>query len=107
MKEVIEFPKYMFYTCRCGKAYNGDGTPLETPWLDDRPLTTPMSLGEVMRHQRFILGVSQEKLANSIGTTRQTIMSIESDRTSPRFPLAQKIAKCLCFSLDDLSIHHS
>jgi putative transcriptional regulator len=41
------------------------------------------------------LGITQEELANSVGVTRQTIISLEQGRYNPSLELAHKITKAL------------
>jgi putative transcriptional regulator len=41
------------------------------------------------------LGITQEELANSVGVTRQTIISLEQERYNPSLELAYKITKVL------------
>lgn len=56
---------------------------------------------------RTINGYSQEKLAEMLGVSRQTIISIEKGRYNPSLPLALLIAKTFnttvesIFSLDE------
>ena len=39
------------------------------------------------------LGLRQEDVANRVGVTRQTIITIENDRYNPTLELAMKLAK--------------
>lgn len=41
------------------------------------------------------LGVTQEELAEKVGVTRQTIISLEQNRYNPSLLLAHKITKIL------------
>jgi len=41
------------------------------------------------------LGITQEELANSVGVTRQTIISLEQGKYNPSLELAYKITKAL------------
>lgn len=41
------------------------------------------------------LGITQEELANAVGVTRQTIISLESGKYNPSLELAYKIKKVL------------
>ncbi|MEG0177214.1 helix-turn-helix transcriptional regulator [Anaerorhabdus sp.] len=45
---------------------------------------------------------SQEDLAIAVGTTRQTIISIESERYIASLPLAYKIAKYFGCKIEDV-----
>lgn len=46
--------------------------------------------------------MSQEELAQQVGTSRQTINAIEGGRRTPSLLLALKIAEVLNIKLDDL-----
>ncbi|RLG25913.1 transcriptional regulator [Methanosarcinales archaeon] len=46
--------------------------------------------------------MTQEKLANKIGVTRQTIISIENGKYIPSLPLALKFAKIFKCKVEDL-----
>ncbi|MCX6793113.1 MAG: helix-turn-helix transcriptional regulator [Candidatus Falkowbacteria bacterium] len=46
-------------------------------------------------YYREKLGLTQEKLAEIIGATRQTIISLEQGRYNPSLLLAHKITKAL------------
>lgn len=48
--------------------------------------------------------VTQEELANAVGVTRQTIISIEKGRYTPSVLLAMKIAKFFGKKVEDLFI---
>ena len=52
--------------------------------------------------QRAQLGVSQEKLANILGVSRQTIISVETGKHDPALSLAFNMAKVFGCSVDDL-----
>lgn len=41
------------------------------------------------------LGITQEELANEVGVTRQTIISLEQGRYNPSLELACKVTKAL------------
>lgn len=41
------------------------------------------------------LGITQEELANLVGVTRQTIISLEQGKYNPSLELAHKITKVL------------
>lgn len=45
-----------------------------------------------LRERRAAAGLSQERLAQLLGVTRQTIISIERDRFDPSLDLAFRIA---------------
>jgi putative transcriptional regulator len=44
---------------------------------------------------RKALNITQEDLANAVGVTRQTIISLEQNRYNPSLELAYKITKAL------------
>lgn len=46
--------------------------------------------------------VSQSELANAVGVTRQTIISIEKEKYIASLPLAYKIAKYFNLSIEDI-----
>ena len=46
-----------------------------------------------LKDYREKAGLSQEKLADKLGVTRQTIISLESNRYVPSLELALKLAK--------------
>ena len=52
----------------------------------------------VLRTQR---GITQEELANQVGVTRQTIISIEKGNYDPSVLLALKIARAFKVSLEE------
>ena len=45
---------------------------------------------------------TQEELGNSVGVSRQTIISIERYRYKPSLELAMKIAEKLCVKIENL-----
>lgn len=46
--------------------------------------------------------ISQEELAKGVGTTRQTITSIEVEKYTASLPLAYKIAKYFGLKIEDV-----
>ena len=46
--------------------------------------------------------ITQEELANEVGVTRQTIISIETGRYIASLPLAFKIAKYFDLKIEDI-----
>ena len=46
--------------------------------------------------------MTQQKLADKAGVTRQTIIAIESGRYAPSLPLAFKIARTFGLSIEDV-----
>ena len=51
---------------------------------------------------RKIHNLSQEKLARAVGTTRQTIASIETGKYTASLPLAFKIARFFRKSIEEV-----
>ncbi|WP_186579461.1 helix-turn-helix transcriptional regulator [Aquibacillus kalidii] len=49
-------------------------------------------------------GLSQDKLAEKLGVSRQTIISIEKGRYNPSLPLAMIIAEIFQTSVEDIFI---
>jgi putative transcriptional regulator len=54
---------------------------------------------------RAMNDLTQEQLANNLGITRQTIISIEKDKYDPSLVLAFKIAEFFKVSIDDIFIY--
>jgi putative transcriptional regulator len=52
--------------------------------------------------RRQALGWSQQRLADELGVSRQTIISIEKGRYDPSLPVAFKIAAVFQCSIEDL-----
>lgn len=52
--------------------------------------------------QKF--GYSQERLADELGVSRQTIISIERGRYNPSLPLAIRIARLFRTTVEDVFI---
>lgn len=52
-------------------------------------------------------GLSQQKLADALGVTRQTIISIEKGRYDPSLPLAFQMAAQFDCTIEDLFIQDS
>ncbi len=49
-------------------------------------------------------GVTQEDLANTVGVTRQTVISLENGKYNASLQLAYKIAKYFGVSIEDIFI---
>lgn len=58
------------------------------------------SFGEMLRRVRMRKGLSQAELARRLGVVRQQINNYESDRFTPSWDMAVRIAKALDVSLD-------
>ena len=61
-----------------------------------------MNIGEKIIELRKGGSYTQEKLANKLGITRQTLSNWECNITSPDLEQAKKIAEIFNISLDDL-----
>ncbi|MGX7119401.1 helix-turn-helix transcriptional regulator [Enterococcus rotai] len=56
-----------------------------------------------IRKQRFMHGeMTQQALADAVGVTRQTIISLEQEKYSPSLELAFKIAKVFNQPLEEV-----
>lgn len=60
-------------------------------------MNTDLILQNRIREVRQAKKMSQEELAKAVGTTRQTIISIEKNLFNP----SAKLALLLCFALDE------
>jgi putative transcriptional regulator len=56
----------------------------------------------VRRHRRQVDGMTQEKLAERVGVTRQTIISIEAGRYNPSVGLALRLAAAFGVPVEEL-----
>lgn len=61
-----------------------------------------MQLCNRLKNVRLQRQFTQESLANTVGVTRQTIISIEKEKFVPSVKLALQLAQALRVSLDDL-----
>lgn len=59
-----------------------------------------MSYGDRLKHLRLSKGLTQEKLAEAIGTTKQNISQIEKDKNLPGQKLMIALADYFDVSLD-------
>ncbi len=55
-----------------------------------------------IRALRGEMGISQEELAQAVGTTRQTIISIEKEKYIASLPLAYRIARYFHLSIEEV-----
>lgn len=55
-----------------------------------------------IREQRERLGWSQQRLADELGVSRQTVISIEKGRYDPSLPLAFRLAGVFDCRIEDL-----
>ncbi len=56
----------------------------------------------VRRHRRQLDGMTQQALADRVGVTRQTILSIEGGRYNPSVGLALRLAETFSVSVEAL-----
>lgn len=56
----------------------------------------------LLRQRRTGVGLTQEQLAERVGVSRQTIISIETGRYSPSLPLALRLARVFTCTVEDL-----
>lgn len=56
----------------------------------------------LLRNTRESQGLTQERLAESVGVSRQTIISIENGRYVPSLPLALKLGRLFQCKVEDL-----
>lgn len=61
-----------------------------------------MKLKNWIKMHRARLDLTQEALADIVGCTRQTVISIEKNRYTPSVELAMKIAQALEMTVDEL-----
>ena len=59
-------------------------------------------IGETVEHMRLERGWTQEELAEAVGTTRQTITSIEVGKYTASLPLAYKIARYFGLTIEEV-----
>jgi putative transcriptional regulator len=52
-------------------------------------------MNNVLKTLRTARGLTQQQLADALGVSRQTVISIESGKYDPSLPLAFKIARYL------------
>ena len=65
-------------------------------------MTELVSLGERIKERRQILKITQQELAQSLGTTPQHISAIEQAKWAPSIALLPKLAEELGVSIDYL-----
>ena len=60
-------------------------------------------IGNCLRKMRFLRAeITQAKLADMVGVTRQTIVALETGRYAPSLELAMKLATVFDCSVDEL-----
>jgi putative transcriptional regulator len=55
-----------------------------------------------LRKLRTVRGWTQEDIAEQVGVSRQTIISIESGRYNPSILLAYKLARAFALTIEDV-----
>ena len=63
-----------------------------------------MNTADRIQQLRKAKGISQEELADAVGTTRQTITSIETGKYIASLPLAHRIARYFGLAIEDVFI---
>jgi len=64
--------------------------------------TTDISIGKNLRKVRIYNGLSQQELADALGTTKAAVSAYEHSKTRPTFAMLIKIAQVLNVSTDYL-----
>ena len=65
-----------------------------------------MKLGTNLQYLRRLNGnMTQERLADQMGVSRQTVSSLETGRYNPSIALAFKIARCFGMSIEEIFIY--
>ncbi len=70
--------------------------------MSDIPYKQNESFGKRVRKLRRALDMSQEELANKIGTSRSYISALEHGEYEPKLETMKKIAKAFKINLDEL-----
>ena len=60
-----------------------------------------------VRELRMGRGMTQEEIAERVGVSRQTIISIESGRYNPSIVLAYKLARAFDHSIEEVFFHEA
>jgi len=64
---------------------------------------TELAISNTLRRQRFLNGeITQAKLAEMVGITRQTIIALETERYAPSLELAMKLSAVFGCTVDEL-----
>ncbi|MDZ7939219.1 MAG: helix-turn-helix transcriptional regulator [Rhodoferax sp.] len=61
-------------------------------------------MNNVLKDLRTARGLTQQQLAEVLGVSRQTVISIESGKYDPSLPLAFKIARYLETTIEEVFI---
>jgi len=65
-------------------------------------MTAPSVVNRIRELRQSVDGMTQEKLAQLCGVTRQTIIALEGQKYSPSLELAFKLSHALGRTLDDV-----
>ena len=65
-------------------------------------MNAPSVVNRIREHRVSVEGMTQEKLAQLCGVTRQTIIALEAQKYSPSLELAFKLSHALGRTLDDV-----
>ena len=65
-------------------------------------MTAPPVVNRIRELRASVEGMTQEKLAQLCGVTRQTIIALEAQKYSPSLELAFRLAHALGRTLDDV-----
>ena len=63
------------------------------------------TIGVRVRAARKKLGLTQEELANAVGVSRQTIISLESGRYTASLPLAFRLANYFGTTIENIFVY--
>ena len=64
------------------------------PGQADSP-STPTTFGELVRQMRLQVGLSQQQLADRLGTTQSAVARLEAGAARPRLETVEKVAETL------------
>ncbi len=59
-------------------------------------------MNNTLKQLRTLHGLTQQQLAETLGVSRQTLISIESGKYDPSLPLAFKIAQYFALRIEDV-----
>ncbi|MES2949648.1 MAG: helix-turn-helix transcriptional regulator [Pseudomonadota bacterium] len=59
-------------------------------------------MNNILKQLRSERGLTQQQIADALGVSRQTVISIESGKYDPSLPLAFKIAQFLQARIEDI-----
>ena len=65
-------------------------------------MNQPAVVNRIREHRQSVEGMTQEKLAQLCGVTRQTIIALEAGKYAPSLELAFRLAHALGRTLDEV-----